>query len=311
MSSRLTFTPCTHTALATALVLAGAFLAGCEDSSEESLSVVAFGDWGTGDADQQSVADALATYCKNEGCDMGWLLGDNFYPAGVTSVDDPQWDAKFVDMYRGLDIPFYAVLGNHDYGSGQEGAMSQVAYSDVNPDWVMPNIFNVFQTDQALVLALDTTLIGLGDPDATEGQAAVFANALGRSDAPWRIAFGHHPYLSDGIHGNAGSYDGVTGNGNLVKAFFDQVLCGKVDLLLAGHDHNLQVLKGPGDCPGTFVVAGGGGAPRYELPARDGNTSKFSESALGFAHLVMKRKSIRVRLVDEHAKVLYETTLKK
>ena len=43
------------------------------------------------------------------------LLGDNFYEDGVASVDDPQWQTKFEDPYANIDLPFYAVLGNHDH----------------------------------------------------------------------------------------------------------------------------------------------------------------------------------------------------
>lgn len=46
--------------------------------------------------------------------------GDNFYPSGLISNMDPRFKATFSDMYTapGLQVPWYAVLGNHDYGDG-------------------------------------------------------------------------------------------------------------------------------------------------------------------------------------------------
>ena len=55
--------------------------------------------------------------------------GDNFYlnntnglfgqdHSGVSSVNDPFWKSKFSNVYSGagVQLPVYAILGNHDYG---------------------------------------------------------------------------------------------------------------------------------------------------------------------------------------------------
>src|SRR5262245_55898356 len=61
----------------------------------EVLQFFAFGDWGTGDDPQKQVADAVTSFCQTQHCDFGLLLGDNFYPAGVSSTADIQWQDKF------------------------------------------------------------------------------------------------------------------------------------------------------------------------------------------------------------------------
>jgi len=45
---------------------------------------------------------------------MGW---DNFYAGGVSSVDDPQFDFKFEQVYTdaALQIPWFPILGDHDH----------------------------------------------------------------------------------------------------------------------------------------------------------------------------------------------------
>ena len=41
--------------------------------------------------------------------------GDNFYPTGVTGVNDPVWESEWGRVYRGLPegLPWYSVYGNH------------------------------------------------------------------------------------------------------------------------------------------------------------------------------------------------------
>ncbi len=44
-------------------------------------------------------------------------VGDNFYEDGVASVTDPHWQNSFEKVYTApsLQVPWWAVLGNHDY----------------------------------------------------------------------------------------------------------------------------------------------------------------------------------------------------
>eukprot|EP00930_Biecheleria_cincta_P018320 TRINITY_DN14312_c0_g1_i1.p1 TRINITY_DN14312_c0_g1~~TRINITY_DN14312_c0_g1_i1.p1 ORF type:complete len:430 (+),score=72.45 TRINITY_DN14312_c0_g1_i1:56-1345(+) len=43
-------------------------------------------------------------------------VGDSFYPNGVKSKDDPQWDTKWRNVYDAKlrSVPWYSVYGNHD-----------------------------------------------------------------------------------------------------------------------------------------------------------------------------------------------------
>ena len=89
-------------------------------------------------------------------------LGDNFYNQGVASVNDPKFQNYYSNLYNGpgTNIPWYVVLGNHDYyGANQtnwnmvnkmntgttanlKGAMAQLQYGAQNMDptgrWTMP-----------------------------------------------------------------------------------------------------------------------------------------------------------------------------
>ncbi|MEU2432647.1 hypothetical protein ABZ611_24645 [Streptomyces sp. NPDC007861] len=72
-------------------------------------------------------------------------------------------------------------------------------------------------------------------------------SALSASRATWKIMIGHHPYRNNGKHGSAGSYDGfVIGDhtsGIHLKEVYEEVVCGRADLILSGHDHTPQILE--------------------------------------------------------------------
>ncbi len=66
----------------------------------------------------------MAKKCATDGCDFVQLLGDNIYDSGVGSTSDALWQSNFELPYAELDLPFWVVLGNHDYGgdgAGTEG----------------------------------------------------------------------------------------------------------------------------------------------------------------------------------------------
>ena len=47
------------------------------------------GDTGTANLDQQEVADSLAKICRRDWFDIVLMLGDNFYPEGLKTLEDP------------------------------------------------------------------------------------------------------------------------------------------------------------------------------------------------------------------------------
>ena len=69
------------------------------------------GNTGTANLDQQGVADSLAKICRKDGCDLVLMLGDNFYPEGLKTLDDPLFTRAFLDIYRELEVPFFPGFG--------------------------------------------------------------------------------------------------------------------------------------------------------------------------------------------------------
>jgi tartrate-resistant acid phosphatase type 5 len=258
----------------------------------------AVGDQGTGSPDQHQVGRAIRDKCRAAGCDFGVLLGDNFYPDGVTSADDPQWKAKFEDPYAELlamGVPFYPVLGNHDYADGADFSRGehQVAYGITHPLWRMPAAHHVFEHGNVLFAALDTMRLDAGPREAEDEQQGLVEAASG-SGPRWVVALGHHPYASNGQNGDAH---------RRLARFLEREVCGQADVYLSAHDHNLQVLPPLPSCNTLQVIAGGGGYATYTLPGS--HPALFQQQTLGFAYVAVEGNHLRLEMIAPDGTVLF------
>jgi hypothetical protein len=90
-------------------------------------SFLVIGDWGWdekvhgntyGSDCQRAIGDLMHEEMEKLG-DVQFIInvGDSFYPNGLTSKDDPQWDRKWRNRYSKelRSVPWYSVYGNHDY----------------------------------------------------------------------------------------------------------------------------------------------------------------------------------------------------
>jgi tartrate-resistant acid phosphatase type 5 len=301
------------------------------------------GDAGTGSDTQRKVAVALRDACAARGCDFVLMTGDNIYDAGVEDVLDAQWETKFESPYRDVPGPFYPALGNHDNGGfltqwlgdffGGAGAEFergdvQVAYSQVSSKWRMPARSHDFRQAHAHFFALDTNdmIWSVQNDGAAARSAAQIATIPGRidaSDATWKIAFGHHPWVSNGPHGDAGAYEGleeditdlaaavsflgdlsavVSGDG--VRDGLEAIVCDRVDLYFAGHDHSLQWFAPTADCPNTHFVVSGASAKLTKLKRADRTRFQHVASA-GFFWVRLRGPELEVAAIDEDGTTLW------
>lgn len=289
------------------------------DAGFKEVRFVAIGDTGKGNDGQYQVGKSIGAHCAAQGCDFVVLLGDNFYPSGVSSVSDPLWESAFVKPYAPVDAPFYAVLGNHDCGgngSGTEFAKGdvQIDYAKMNPKWRMPARHYHWRLGDVEFFVGDTnrSMFGL-DGDAR----AAFGTWLPSSTARWKIAFGHHPLRSNGPHGNAGSYDGLPyvpiANGSGVKRFVEELVCGRADVYLSGHDHNIQWLTEPCSRPNTALktelIVSGGGARTTPLVGK--NPTHYQSGDLGFVYVVISENALTASFYDVDGKQQHSRTISK
>ena len=274
-----------------------------------------FGDWGRrGERDQVEVAEQMAKAAGVVQPRFIVSVGDNFYENGVKSVDDPHWQKSFEQVYRDpkLQVPWYCILGNHDYHAPGD-CDAQIAYHRINRRWNMPARYyqqthRVNERTTADFFYLDTTpMIGgyyswfTGEKTRANvltqdvpRQLAWFKSALAASSAPWKIVIGHHPIYSGGGHGDSEE---------LIENILPLLHEHKVQAYFNGHDHDLQ-----------HLVAGevnlfDSGAGSQHTPTTMTKHSKFAKSCSGFTTVSLQADKMDVRMIDNHGRQVYATSV--
>lgn len=281
-------------------------------------SFVAVGDTGTGNTNQLAVAQSMHDRLTATGASFVVLLGDNFYPSGVTSTTDPQWQTKFENVYGNWGVPVYAVNGNHDYG-GPTGATDSAGQIEIDyttaatTEWTMPDKSWSWTATDISFLAIDSNWIKMHAASYGESvRLAGIADAAMGSGEKWKIVFGHHPYFSNGAHGNAGNFDGKTTpdtlSGSVFRDFMDTHVMGAADLYLCGHDHGMQVLPS-GTWKTLLCVSGGGSGGLTTIGFR--NPLYFGSSQFGFAWVGISNKYLVVEMYSKGGTLLYRHILSK
>jgi hypothetical protein len=266
----------------------------------KAVRILAFGDFGSGSPHQMRVAAAMRRYAADHPVDFGITLGDNFYPSGLASPSDRRWIRRWETPYGPLGIRFYATLGNHDYrdSASPAGEMERSRYSR---SWCLPRRFYTYTAGPAQLFALDTVPIENGAASA-ERQLDWLRQALRQSRSRWKIVYGHHPVYTAGEHGGRVGY-----LPRLKERLLPILKERKVDLYLAGHEHDLEVLKPEGGV--VFAVSGGGG--KDLRPLESNRCQAWAASAYGFTVLEAAGEELAVRFFDAEGRRLYDLSWKK
>lgn len=276
------------------------------------LNFLVFGDWGRqGEQDQVEVATQMAKAAKNLNAGFIISVGDNFYEDGVTSVDDPHWQKSFEEVYRdpALQVPWYCILGNHDYHSNCD---AQLAYSKIHPRWKMPARYYVesqsidaattvdfFYIDTTPMIksyyknGKETTRANVVTQDVPK-QLDWLKTALAASQAQWKIVIGHHPIYSGGGHGDTEE---------LIENILPLLQQYKVQAYFNGHDHDLQHLVA-GD---VNLIDSGAGS--QHTPTFYTKRSKFAKSCSGFTTVSLQAHKMDLRMINNHGTQVYATTV--
>ncbi len=263
------------------------------------VNLLAMGDWGSGGEKQKQVAEALAKYAGTQESLQGVLLaGDNFYMK-VAGIDDPVWKNVFENMYdiKRLNIPFFAVLGNHDYQENK--AQIELDYSKAHPEsrWKLPaRWYRVnIPADKPVVtlLMLDSTKDKFSATDWAAQIQWMDTQLSTVSAGVWTVCVAHHPLFSNGSHGDNGVMQ--TDWGPILQKH-------RVDFYVCGHDHDMQHLEIPGWTESFVLVGGGGAGTRKMLKDARG---PFSKQSNGFGHFQFTPEKATVRLVNVDGETIH------
>jgi 3',5'-cyclic AMP phosphodiesterase CpdA len=241
------------------------------------LRFVSIADTGTGAAGQYAVAEAMTAYYQQNPYELVIMAGDNIYNDGEIE----KVEAVFEKPYQALlenGVKFHACLGNHDIRTANGDP--QVRY----PGFNMQGRYYTFRRGSVQFWALDTN----ANAD-WQRQLPWLEQELSRSDAPWKIVFGHNPIYSSGHYG-------------LNQAFIETLtpLFQKygVQLYINGHDHNYErtvPINGT-----TYLTCGGGAGVR---PVGRSSWTAHSASTLSFAAYEVYGDRILIRGIDTKGQI--------
>lgn len=306
-----------------------------------ALSFFTIGDWGVrgmkvGGESQMSVARGMSCAARRAPIKFVATLGDNFYGAGVSSVDDQQFRYKFETVYddASLQVPWFPALGDHDHCGD---VRAQADYSKKSERWTMPREYYQqwidFEGGVAQLVFVDWVRLegkfterqddrrfydrlreNQAGAAAAEAHWEWLRETLRRGDPTWRVVIGHRPLIS--VSSRAERDDAAfPAEGRTRKALRELMEASKVDLWINGHDHTVQVAcSDAGGAATRFVTAGVGG---YDLHALVDSSRWHPETVYanntyhGFAAHRITPDAITTYFLDERGDVQHEFAIRK
>jgi len=238
----------------------------------ERLAFFVIGDYGNASHGQRALAAAMTRefetrWTSDNPVRFVLTTGDNIYGRFFHLFDtgdrDSRWGPALFEPYEQIlrRVPFYATLGNHD-GNSSESRGDLAAYLDnfFFPGGKPARYYSFSFAGLADFFALDTTTnTEAGPPRPHYGpgseQVAWLKEALSRSQAPWKIAYFHHPPFSAGPRHSASLRE--------LSEIHELVAAAGVQVVFSGHEHNFQFAARNERSGGIqYVVTGAGGELR-------------------------------------------------
>ena len=265
--------------------------------------------------DQKPIAELMGNMAENVDIECVIAAGDVHHFEGVRSVNDPLWMTNYELIYSHpeLMIPWYAILGNHEYRGNTQAVID---YSAVSARWNVPDRYYTFamENDGVTVRFVMVDTAPLLDkyredtekyPDACKQdmnkQLAWIDSVLRAAKEDWVLVVGHHP-----IYAETGKDDSERLD---LQKRLDSILRKhkNVDMYLCGHIHNFQHIR-KADSNIDYVVNTSGSLSRKVKPV-DG--TKFCSGETGFSLISADKKELNLHMINKEGKVIYTVSRKK
>jgi hypothetical protein len=232
------------------------------------IRFLAFGDSGGGGSDQRALAEQMYSFPYS----LIVHTGDIAYDSGSIGEFEDTVFKMYAPLFR--HVPFFPSAGNHEYRT-MRGAPFRAVFS-------LPGVsgerWYSYDWGRIHFVALDT------EADY-QTQARWLDADLAATTRPWKIIYFHKPPYSSGEHGSDTS---------LRKVLEPVLTKHKVQLVLAGHDHNYERMhpqKGV-----QHVVTGGGGIGTR--PVGTSSFTAFSEDVIHFVYADVRMDELILHAVD-------------
>ena len=274
-----------------------------------SLDVTIIGDWGREGHDRQrAVGAAMGQSAELLRSVWTLSLGDNFYDDGVSSIEDPQWQSSYEQVYSApslRDTPWWSILGNHDY---RGNVQAQLEYGTIDKRWRMPARYyarserladgtscDLFYIDTNPFLSrYRHSRVRIDDQDPA-AQLAWLERGLAASGADWKIVVGHHP-----IHTADGP---ATEEPELIASLRPLLEKYRVRVYLNGHIHNFQHVRVAGI---DYITNGAGSKLSHVYQAVPGS---WSLARHGFMTVSLSRDRFDFQFLGASREQLYQAAL--
>jgi 3',5'-cyclic AMP phosphodiesterase CpdA len=221
------------------------------------LRFVSVADTGTAAKGQYDVAKAMTAYHKEKPYNLVVLAGDNIYNNGEIEKINAVFERPYAPLLK-QGVKFQACLGNHDIRTANGDL--QIKY----PGFNMKGRYYTFRRNNVQFFALDTN----GNAD-WQKQLIWLEKELSRSNAPWKIVFGHHPIYASGHYGS---------NPAFIKTFTPIFQKHGVQLYINGHEHHYERTRSINGT--TYLICGAGAGNR---PVGKNEWTEYSTENLSFA----------------------------
>ena len=265
--------------------------------------------------DQKPIAELMGTMAENVDIECVIAAGDVHHFEGVRSVNDPLWMTNYELVYSHpeLMIPWYAILGNHEYRGNTQAVID---YSKVSARWNMPDRYYTFamENDGVTVRFVMVDTAPLLDkyredtekyPDACKQdmnkQLNWIDSVLTAAKEDWVLVVGHHPIFAETGKDDEERLD--------LQKRLDSILRkhSNVDMYLCGHIHNFQHIRKNGSNI-DYVVNTSGSLSRKVKPV-DG--TKFCSSDTGYSLISADKTELNLHFINKEGKVIYTVNRRK
>ena len=296
------------------------------------VSFVVLGDYGRqGANNQQDVADAMGVTATERASSFVLAVGDNVYGSGIANASDPWWAQTVTNIYTHptlTSIPWYAVMGNHDWHQNISAQFDGKALGfpnwkggmsyDVDGPGVTHHgngMLDIFYIDTDVLCSRRTNQLlangwitasqaadatAMADWYATweDAQVARLQRLISSSTARWKMVSGHHgiySYACDhGSHVQLARLNAVLRAGGAHAYFF-------------GHDHDLALHRLPENDPVSplYVLSGAGSACRNDVADPGDGSLLFGYGFAGYTHVQVTWDSMQTTFFNMTGNELY------